>query len=48
MKLLGEYLLIDVFMIMKQEDKEFKELHKAIEGLLNWYNKNMTQYTKIQ
>ena len=33
----------DYYKSVKQEDKEFKELHKVIEGLVKWYNRNTTQ-----
>lgn len=33
----------DYYKSVKQEDKEFKELNKTIEGLVKWYNKNTTQ-----
>ena len=33
----------DFYKGVKQEDKEFKELHKAIEGLVKWYNRNTAQ-----
>lgn len=38
----GKYV-DDYYKSVKQEDKELKELHKIIDGLIKWHNKYTTQ-----